>query len=224
MQTHDLRKFLDSWPYDPTHNVRLARVGNGREIMIVRQPTGLEEYEVEGRPDGQRPHGFESVLEFQLGRLAAAKEAAAEDEFRLSVADCAELFDEGMLYYYRFVSFSRVKDWARAERDTARNLRLLDLANRNAEHEEDRVRLEQWRPDITCMNAIARAMRLLEQGQYDEAFQIARCDIDSIEGIHEHRKNPRAFAKALGEKLRECLAIRPDFRPREESVFIRQGD
>ena len=224
MQTPDLRKFLDSWPYDPNHYVRLARVGNGREIMIVRQPTGLEEYEVEGRPDGQRPHGLESVLEFQLARLAAARRAVAEDAFRLSAADCAELFDEGMIYYYRFVSFCRLKDWARAERDTARNLRVLDLANRYAEHEEDRVRLEQWRTDITCMNAVARAMLVLEKGQYEEALQIARRDIDSIEGIHEHPKSPRALANALGEKLRECLAIRPDFRPREESVFIRQGD
>jgi hypothetical protein len=224
MQTPDLRKFLDSWPYDPNNNVRLTRIGNGREIMIVRQPTGLEQYEVEGRPDGQRPYGLESVLEFQLGRLAAARRADAEDAFRLSAADCAELFDEGMLYYYRFVSFFRLKDWFRAERDTARNLRLVDLAKRYAEHEEDRVRLEQWRPDITCMNAVARAMVLLEKGQYDEALQLARHDISSIEGIHENRKNPHQLANGLIEKLRECLAIRMDFRPREESVFIRQGD
>ena len=143
MQTPDLRKFLDSWPYDPDHNVRYARIGHGRQIMIVRQPAGLEHYEVEGRPDGKRPHGLESVLEFQLVRLAAARRAVEEHVFRLSAADCAELFDEGLIYYYRFVNFFRVKDWLHAERDTARNLRLLDLANRYAEHEKDRVRFEQ---------------------------------------------------------------------------------
>jgi hypothetical protein len=224
MKTPDLRKFLGSWPYDPDHNVRFARIGNKREIMIVRQPTGLEQYELEGRPDGQRPHRLESVLEFQVARLAAARRAAVEDAFRLSAADCAELFYEGMIYYYRCVSFFRLKDWVRAERDTERNLRLLDLAKCYAEQEEDRVRLEQWRPDITCMKAVARSMLLLEKGQYDEALKIARDDIGSIAGVDEPRKSPRALANALVEKLGACLAIRPDFRPREESVFVRQGD
>jgi hypothetical protein len=224
METPDLRRFLDSWPYDPDHNVGLARIGKRREIIVVRQPAGLEQYEVEGRPDGQRPHGLESALEFQQGRLAAARKADAEEAFRLNAADCTELFEEGMLYYYRFVNFSRLKEWVRAERDTARNLRLLDFTKRYAEHEEDRVRLDQWRPAITCMNAVARAMLLLEKGQYDEALQIARHEIDRIKRTQLDRDSPRALANALVEKLRECLAIRPDFCPREESVFIRQGD
>lgn len=44
----DLRQFLDSWPYDPAHNVRFARGANGREIIVVRQPMGIEQYEMEG--------------------------------------------------------------------------------------------------------------------------------------------------------------------------------
>jgi hypothetical protein len=109
----DLREFLSSWPYDPDNNVRLEIGKDGREIMLVRQPMGLEEYEVDGRPDGQRPHGMESAFKFQLGRLAAAKRADAEDAFKLSASDCTELFNEGTIYYYRFVNFFRVKEWAR---------------------------------------------------------------------------------------------------------------
>ena len=170
----DLRRFLESWPYDPTSNVRLARGTDGREIIMVRQPMGLEQYEVEGRPDGQRPHGLESAFEHQLQRLAAAKRAGTEDAFKLTAADCAELFDEGMIHYHRSVHFFHLKDWGRAERDTARNLHLLDFVKRHAEHEEDRGQLEQWRPDLTCMNAVARAMILLEKRQFDEALKIAR--------------------------------------------------
>src|SRR5258708_38408808 len=69
----DLRKYLDKWPYDPDHNVRLVRGKDGRQIMLVRQFMGLEQYEVEGRPDGQRPRGMESSLEFQPARPGAAK-------------------------------------------------------------------------------------------------------------------------------------------------------
>src|SRR5215210_2647502 len=118
----DLREFLNGWPYDSDNNVRLARGEDGREIIVVRQPMGLETYEAEGRPDGQQPHRMESALEFQLRRLAAAKRADAEAEFKLTAADCAELFHEGALYHDRFVHFFRVKDGARVGRDTARNL------------------------------------------------------------------------------------------------------
>jgi hypothetical protein len=52
----DLREFLGYWPYDPDQNVRLVSGSDGRGIMLVRQPMGLEEYEVDGRPDGLRPH------------------------------------------------------------------------------------------------------------------------------------------------------------------------
>src|SRR5262245_2684799 len=93
-ETPDLSNFLESWPYDPEQNVRLARGANGREILVVRQPLKLEEYEVEGRPDGQRPHGMESAYELQLAQWAAAKSAGAENAFKLTTMDCAKLFEE----------------------------------------------------------------------------------------------------------------------------------
>ena len=98
----DLRKSLDGWPYDPAHNVRLAHGEDGREFMIVRRTMGLEQYEVDGRPDGRRPYGKESVLELQVVQLAAARRAGAEYAFKLTMEDCAELFDEGTIYYCRF--------------------------------------------------------------------------------------------------------------------------
>jgi hypothetical protein len=220
----DLRQFLNVWPYDPDNNVRLARGADGREIIVVRQPMGLETYEVDGRPDGQRPHGAESAFDFQLARLAAAKRAGAEAAFKLTAADCAELFDEGTIYYHRFAHFFRLKDWARAERDTARNLRLIDFVKQYAEHEEDRVQLDQWRPDIARMNAVARATILLEKGQFAEAFKIARDGIGGISSLGEHLASPRELTGALLQSLEESLAIRPALRPREESVFVRQGD
>jgi hypothetical protein len=179
----DLREYFESWPYDPEHSVRLARGADGREIMQVRQPLGIEQYEVDGRPDGLRPHGMESVLEYHMARLARAKSAGEEDSFRLSADECAELFSEGVIYYYRYVNFFQVKDWARTVRDTARNLRLFDFVHRYAAREEDRTQLEQWRPYILRMNAVARVMAKLDSRQYDEALQIARGAVERIEAL-----------------------------------------
>jgi hypothetical protein len=224
MKAEDLRSFLENWPYDAKNNFRIARGEDGREIILVRQPMGLEQYEVDGRPDGQRPYGMDSTLGFQLSRLAAAKNADAENVFKLSAENCAELFAEGILYYHRFVTLFRLKEWVRAERDTARTLRLIDFVKQHADHEEDRAQLEQWRPDIARMNAVARAMILLEKNEYNEALKITSEGVLGVDRMNEHLESCPQLAAVLLRKLDESLAVCPTFRARDESAFRRQGD
>src|ERR1044071_7947705 len=99
----DLKQILASWPYDPENDSRVVRVSKGREVLQVRTPLGLEQYELDGRPDGVRPHLRESVLEFHLARFEQAKISGQEEDFDLSPSDCAELFNEGTLYHLRYV-------------------------------------------------------------------------------------------------------------------------
>src|SRR5690242_11560655 len=131
----DLRKHLEAWPYDSENDSRIVRLADGREVLQVRTPLGLEQYELDGRPDAARPHGLESELDFQLQRLDQAKGTGKEDEFELSPRDCAELFNEGTLYYFRYIRLFQVKDWRRTIRDTARNLRVFDLVHKYAQRE-----------------------------------------------------------------------------------------
>ncbi len=219
-RTMDLRAVLDAWPYDPGRNVRLARAPNGREIIQVRQPMGLEQYEIAGRPDGLRPHGAESAWHFQLARLAAAEAAEAEPRFRLSSAECAELFAEAKIYDERLRHLLRLRDWERAARDSGRNLRALDFLTRHAEHEEDRAELEPWRPGTLRMDAIARGVLLLESGRYGEALALAQAALDVFDGDDGHS----SLRETLLRKLAECLKAHPVDRARGESHFIRQGD
>lgn len=216
-----LHELMDGWPFDPENNVRVVFGANGREMIMVRQPMGLETYEADGRPDGQHPHGLESALEFQLTRLAAAEAA-----FKLTAADCAELFDEGTLYCHRFVHFFRLRDWTRAERDTARNLRLMDFLKNHAEHEEDRLQLERWRSATSRMNAVARSAMFMEKGQCDEALKTV---CDGLRGLNGHDAlpdSPRGLSAPLLQSLERSLANCPVLRPRpyEEPVFRREGD
>jgi hypothetical protein len=178
----DLRQVLDRWPYDPDNDVRRTTV-NGREVLQVRLPLGMEQYELEGRPDGHRPFGKESVLDHQLQRAAEAEQAGQEADFKLTSEDCLELFNEGTLYYHRYLHLFQIKDWPRTVHDTARNLRLFDFVRRYAEDEEDRSYLEQWRPYLIRMNAVARAMIQLEEGQYEAALQIVRTAAGEIEAL-----------------------------------------
>lgn len=199
----DIRGLLESWPYDADENVRLVRGEDGREVLQVRLPLGLEQYEMEGRPDGLRPHGKESLLEFHLERLAHAKATGQEQAFSLEEKTCAELFAEGTIYYCRYLRLFQIKDWPRTVRDTARNLRLFDFVNRYAEREEDRMYLEQWRPYILRIHAIAAAMIEIERGRYDDALQAVNSAIGTIEALTELEEETFKF-----ERQRSLVALR----------------
>jgi hypothetical protein len=166
----DLRKMLDDWPYRADDNVRLVTGADGRQVLQVRLPLGIEQYELEGRPDGRRPHNKESALDFHVARLEAARFEAKESRFTLSAEDCAELFDEGTLYYSRYLHLFQVGDWERTVRDTGRNLRLFDFVRAHALREEDRQHLEKWRPYLLRMNGVARAMQALGGDDYAGAL------------------------------------------------------
>src|SRR5512146_1951159 len=114
----DIRHLLQSWPYDPEEDARFVNGDDGRELLQVRTPVGIEQYELEGRPDGARPHGMESALEFYYQRLEVAKAAGKESDFELTPTQCAEIFNEGTLYYFRYVRLFQLQDWKRTLRDT----------------------------------------------------------------------------------------------------------
>ncbi len=181
----DLRKLLEGWPYDPEHDARIILVGEGRSVLQVRTPLGIEQYELQGRPDGARPHGMESALEYQLRRLEEERAAGRGDRFQLTPQHCAELFNEGMLFYLRYVRLFQLKDWARTVRDTDRNLRAFDFIRRYARREEDQHFLEKWRPYVLRINGSASVMLELERPAHDRALELVRDVITKIENLEE---------------------------------------
>jgi len=199
----DLRKILKSWPYDPEHDARIIRGADSRELLQVRTPLGIEQYEMDGRPDGLRPHGMESALEYHLHRLNQAKFGGGEADFRLSAQECGELFHEGTLYYFRYVRLFQLNDWARTIRDTARNLRAFDFLHRYARREEDQQFLEKWRPYVLRVHASATAMQEVEKGAYDEAAKTTREAIRNIEALDDLEDDTFEF-----ERERSLLALR----------------
>jgi hypothetical protein len=199
----DLRQILKAWPYDAEHDARIVRGDDERELLQVRTPLGIEQYEMDGRPDGLRPHGMESALEYHLHCLNQARFSGREAEFELSPQQCSELFHEGTLYYFRYVRLFQLKDWARTIRDTARNLRSFDFLHQYAQREEDQQFLEKWRPYILRVNASATVMRALEKGAYEEALKVAREAIQKIESLEELEDDTFKF-----EQERSVMALR----------------
>ncbi len=87
MDDIDLTNLLSDWPYEAGNvNVRIVRALDGRQVIQLRVDLGILQLEVEGRPDGLRPEGFDSLLDYhieQIGILleneASVMESASDD-------------------------------------------------------------------------------------------------------------------------------------------------
>src|SRR6476661_1144366 len=67
----DIAAILKGWDYEPgTINVRKINGTDGSPKLQMRLDLGLLQMEMTGRPDGVRPHGFESLLEYHENQLA----------------------------------------------------------------------------------------------------------------------------------------------------------
>jgi hypothetical protein len=213
----DIRRILQSWPYDPDKDARLTQGEDGREILQVRTPVGLEQYELDGRPDGARPHGLESALDFYVKRLEKAQAEGKQADFQLGQRECNELFSEGTLYYFRYVRLFQLKDWQRTVRDTERNLRVFDLIHQYAEREEDQQFLEKWRPYIIRIHCTASAMLALEKRSYESALGIVNEGIKKIEALEDYDDETFQFERGRSlTALRELASQIEKNRPLSE--------
>lgn len=198
----DLSDILREWPHDPKQNIRRIVSADGVEKLQVRLPLGIEQYELEGRPDGVRPEGHESYLEFFRDRVAEAQSPAA-----LSQEDCQRLYEEGALYYFRYHLCFQLGDFDRVIRDTLRNLSMFDFTDRYASRDEDRVRVNQHRPYVLRMLASARALRHAAGDEFDQALRVLA---DAIAEIEQTAEVPTKTFRL--EKQRSLAILRGMFR------------
>jgi len=180
----DITQLLKEWEYDPDNYIRVLKLKDGREILQVRQPLGIEQYELQGRPDGKRPFEKESVLKEYLDRLEYHKLLFSIDKaFKLNYEDFILLQDEGMLYYARYLLLYQIGDFRRTIRDTEHNLQICDLVNDYLDDEEIKNELLQYRPYILKINAISKAMIKIQKKLKHAARDILKSAIDVIQNI-----------------------------------------
>ena len=204
----DLGNILDGWVYEPgTINVRRITGLDGMPKLQMRLELGLLQMEITGRPDGVRPHGFESLLEYFDHRLTEhrQKEGAAEG-FVLSPKECSELRDEAAMYYQRYLSLFVLGDFQAVVRDTSRNIRVLDLCGRFAVKEQDRIFLEQYRPYIIMMRTRAAASILFKDQRLQEALTTVREGIAQIKAFFDKFDQAEAFADCEEAKVLKRFA------------------
>ncbi len=237
----DLTKLLEEWPFQPGQiNVRLIQGDDGEPRIQVRLDLGLLQMFVDGRPDGYRPNGFDSLLEFHESRLdelhaAKAMETAMEggedeedeeDEESVRILtpeDCRLLREEAVQYYHRYIALLVLEDFEGVARDTSRNLRMLDMIYEHAESDEDRRSMEQNRPYIMMMRARALASLALKDEEPKAAVHAIEQGIEALRQYFDDRGVPEAF-EASGEvaMLREMRESLVPKLPLSQKAELRQ--
>lgn len=226
----DIQPILDDWSYDPEKVcVRRIKGKDGRDKIQLRIEMGILQMEISGRPDGQRPHGRESLLQYYTGEAASAKQRGMR--FSLDSEACMALQMEALQFYHRRISFLELGEYERAQTDAQRNLDLFDFVKVHAEEEEDRTAMEQYRPFVIGHRVRASVLQCLEDERFDEALSEIDTGVDEIQTFFRsfdrpdlveeseevsflrewaeeiRRDRPRSMSQDLREQLREAVDI-----------------
>ena len=180
----DLRSILDGWDYEPGKiSVRKIIGRDGREKIQTRIDLGVLQLEGDGRPDGKRPHGCESLLEYQESRLGKhLASGGTDDEFVLTPEECRDLRHEAYLYYQRYLSQFVLEEFEAVDRDTERNLRVIDFCERYGATPFDRTALSAQRAYVLMMNCRSRVYEAMQQNAFDSALRRVE---EGIADIHD---------------------------------------
>ena len=215
----DISPLLKGWDYEPgTINVRKIHGSDGEPKLQMRLDLGLLQMEMTGRPDGNKPHGHESLLEYFETQLKEHESRnGTELGFHLTAQQCQSLREEATMYYHRYLSLFVLEEFIGVVRDTDRNLRVLDLCGKFAVNEQDRLVLEQYRPYILMMNVRAEASIRFREEKFAEALKIVRRGIRRIRKFFEHfgqfeaadRSNEVRVLKRFAREIKKQMPVDP---------------
>lgn len=193
----DISHILGAWHFDPEQpTVRIIRGGDGRDKVQMRVDMGILQMEISGRPDGQRPHGCESLLEWcELQQQAYEATHPDSAPYQLDEDACGQLWREGVQYYHRYLAFWTLKLYELCARDTARSLRLFRFVREHAPEDHIKMHFDQWRPYVIMMQARAVATPLVEAERTSKALEAIDSGIEQIQDfLDEYDLNEREEA------------------------------
>lgn len=220
----DISKLLAAWPLVPGKlNCRIITGLDGEPKLQVRVEVGILQLNLEGRPDGQTPHGFSSVLEYYEHLIdggrdredphsphasheppgPAAREPGDADsstpeseKSTLTSEECREIREEAELYYRRYVALLALENYELVVRDTTRNLRAIDFIRDYAERDEDRQGLDELRPYVLMTRTRAVASMALRDNEPKAALLALDEGLDALKRAYVESGNPQAFEKS----------------------------
>jgi hypothetical protein len=188
----DISHLLDHWDYQPGQVVVRKFVGkDGVEKIQLRLDLGLLQMNAHGRPDGKRPFGHASLLDYFMARQKQFSGAGDKDEeFTLKAEECGRLQLEALQYHHRCVCLLQLEEYPSVIRDTTRNLKLFDFAAEYAATDEMAWSLEQFRPQTLLIHARARATQLLVANDFNAAIVEIETALNDMREFYRAHSRP----------------------------------
>lgn len=216
----DISHLLDRWDYRPGEvMVRKIKGREGKEKLQLRVDLGILQMNLQGRPDGKRPNGFESFYDFLLHRLDEhVTEHGSDSDFKLNAEACTRLHLEALQYHHRYICLLQLEEYESVERDCLRNLSVFDFVSRYASSSELAWGLQQFRPQSLMILTRARATPLIQSKHAEKAMLEIESGIQMLQDFYNEmdRGDLRDHSIEI-ESLQNWLGeIRSETAPRKK--------
>lgn len=223
----EIDEVLHDWDYEPGDViVRRVEAADGRTVLQLRQDLGVLQMELEGRPDGKRPHGFDSYFDY-LRHLA---DEHPGEPFFLDEQQCKEADREFLQYYHRRVCWLALKEYRRAIEDADHNLAFMDFVKQHAPSEQFALAHEQYRCFVVYHRTQAAVHLALQNDQPEKALDALGDAVDYIErffdehGLKDHLDED-LFVRQLREldqQVRRRYRVKSTLRERLEQAVANE--
>ncbi|MFN4260725.1 MAG: UvrB/UvrC motif-containing protein [Gemmataceae bacterium] len=176
---HDIDFALKDWKYNPgTVQSRLVRARDGRQVVQLRLDLGILQMEVEGRPDGEHPHGFATYLDYLRDRRDRTVRRGGQ--FVLSEDECEEADREFVQYYHRRISWLALCLYDQAQKDAEHTLAFMDFLRDHSPSEEYLLAHEQYRGFVLFHHTQAASAHALKRDDPEGAIDAIRDGLKKI--------------------------------------------
>jgi hypothetical protein len=176
----DIDFLLHEWPFQPgVISARMVKAGDGREVMQMRIEMGVLQMETTGRPDGERPGGFEMYLDYLNSLILHSV-----DTFSLSEEQCLEIDREFVQFYHRRICCLALREFRRAVADAKYTLALMDFVVSWSSDQDYTTSHEQYRPFVMFHRVQAGALAALQESGPEAAIEEINRGLEQLREVY----------------------------------------
>lgn len=201
---------LRSWEFHPGDiKARIVKGSDDREVLQTRVELGVLQMETAGRPDGERPGGQLTYLDFLI-----SEEFHRGDSFVLNDDEQMEVDREFLQYYQRRICWLTLKEYDRAMADADHTLALMDLVKRHSPNQDFTLAHEQYRPFVLFHRTQAAALASLEKNDAETAISAINSGLKRMKAFfEEHEATERFDEDEMVKRLRDLReSMRKEFK------------
>ncbi|MDA7618396.1 MAG: UvrB/UvrC motif-containing protein [Verrucomicrobiota bacterium] len=217
MTDWDISHVLESWVYEPGKAmVRKIEGKHGGQLIQMRIDLGVLQMHASGRPDGQRPHGLDSLLDHHIERLESHLAACDGDDadFKLTAEECVSLQQEAIQFHHRYICFFQLELYEEVIQDADRNLDAIEMVDQYGPGDQMSWTLRQLTPQLLLMRTRAVSALSLAENDYEQAIRDVEEGIEALQTFikdHMAGESPEQNSElqALQQWLEEVRGSRP---------------